>query len=243
MASTLEYDNNNGSDPQQLKVLQENWQRKNHRGQGYYSKNPNSETEESFKSPLLSSSTFINAGLVIPKLSVPNWLNVVIGLLMSIKYVRESQLLLSQTSTPLVNDILSFIDKWISALNRIRPPKRTSTELAKLSNITFNVPNDDSVNDEEQLNFIFHNILVPIINHSIYAIRISCCTLCKFTVKTKFNINYIPINITDGKFQIVNQLKNYFDGGTSDDLCKKCSMTMSRQIKLIDRKCIIIFNS
>ncbi len=243
MASTIEDDNNDGSGQQQLKVLQENWQQKNNRGHGYYSKNPNSETQESFKSPLFSSSTLINDGLVIPKLPVPNWLNIVIGLLMSIKYVRESQLLLSEAPTPLVKDILSFIDKWMSALDRIKPPKRTSTELMQLSNTRFDVPNDDPVNDEEQLNFIFHNILLPVINHPISAIRICCCTWCKFTVHTRFDINYIPINIIDGKFQIINQLKNYFDGGTSDNLCEKCSMTMSRQIKLLDRKCIITFNS
>jgi hypothetical protein len=244
MASTIENDNNDRSGQQQLKVLQENWQQKNNRGHGYYSKNPNNEIQESFKSPLVSPSTLINDGLVIPELPVPNWLNVTIGFLMSIKYIRESRLLLlSETSTPLINNIIGFIHKWMSELDRIRPPKRTSTELMQLSNTRFDVPNDDPVNDEEQLNFIFNNILLPVINYPISAIRICCCTLCKFTVHTRFDINYIPINIIDGKFQIINQLKNYFDGGTSDSLCEKCSMTMSRQIKLLDRKCIITFNS
>jgi len=72
MASIIEDDDNDGSGQQQLKVLQENWQQKNNRGHDYYTKNPNNETQESLKSPLFSSSTLINDGLVIPKLPVPN---------------------------------------------------------------------------------------------------------------------------------------------------------------------------
>jgi len=224
------------NDEQRLKAVQENWRKKNNRGHGHYTKNPNNDTQESLKSLLFSYSTSVNDGLIIPKLPVPNWLDVAIGLLMSIKYVRESQLSLSKSLSPLINDILSFIDNWLSALARIKPPKKTSPELNQLLNTKFNMPSDDQVDDKNHLNFIFHNILLPIINHQMPAIRISCCTLCKFTTYTQCTINYIPISIVNGKLQITSQLKNYFDGGTSDNICQKCSMTMSRQLKLLDRK-------
>ncbi|CAF5090763.1 unnamed protein product, partial [Rotaria sp. Silwood1] len=59
---------------------------------------------------LIASSTTINDGLSIPDLPVPNWLNVTIGMLLSIKSIRESAPSSLTISTSLPNDILSFIN-------------------------------------------------------------------------------------------------------------------------------------
>jgi hypothetical protein len=75
------------------------------------------------KYSLIASSTSINDGLLVPHLLVANWLSIVIGLLITIKLIRESLTLSSVTLTPLLNDILSFIDKWISSSNLIKIPK------------------------------------------------------------------------------------------------------------------------
>ncbi|CAF2106359.1 unnamed protein product, partial [Rotaria magnacalcarata] len=42
-------------------------------------------------------------------------------------------------TTPLLVDILSFINNWISGCNRLKPPKKNSTELNKLLNTQFNI--------------------------------------------------------------------------------------------------------
>ncbi|CAF2835964.1 unnamed protein product [Rotaria sp. Silwood2] len=110
----------------------------------------------------------------------------------------------------------------------------------QLLNSKFQVPPDVSNDGSEQLNFILHKILLPIIDRYIPAVKAYCCTSCNFTVYTRFNTSYIPINMVQVQSQIRHRLNSYFDGSISDHLCDKCSMTMSRRIKLLECPSVII---
>ncbi|CAF3269861.1 unnamed protein product [Rotaria sp. Silwood2] len=241
MATTTE-DTYNEVHQQKLKELQENWRKKNRRGSGFYTKKPETSIMNGLKYTLIASSTKVNDGLSIPNLHVPNWLNVVIGVLISIKSIRESLPLSLTISTPFLNDILCFIDKWVTSLNSNKLRKQIIVEQMHISNTKFQIPTDVPIDVNDQLNFILHQILLRIIDCSIPAIKIYSCISCKFTLRTRFNINYIPINMIEGQFQLRHQLHNYFNSCLSDHLCSKCSMSMSRQIKLLECPSVIILS-
>ena len=194
------------------------------------------------KYTLVALSTTISDGLYIPDLPVPNWLNVTIGLLISIKSIRGTSALSSRISTPLSHDIINFISKWVSLSQRIKLSKRTP-ELLQLLNSKFKIPPDVPIDVNEQLSFILHMFLLPIIDRCIPAIKTHCCTSCNFTVHTRFSISYIPINIVEEQSQFRHRLNIYFDGCISDHVCDKCSMSMSRHIKLLECKMINKFFS
>lgn len=229
-------ENSNEAHQQRLKEVKENWRKNNRRGLGHYAKQPDVTVLNNLKNILVTSPISINEGLSVPNLPIQNWLNVAVGLLISIKSIRNSLPLSLENSTPLLDEILSFIYQWMSCMNRIKPPKRTSTELMKLLTTKFQLPIDSPDNSSDQLRFILHDILLPTIHHSISTITIYHCTSCKFTMHAQYNISYIPINVVERELKLHNQLNNYFTGGTSDYLCEKCSMSMSRKIKLVDCK-------
>ncbi|CAF3717580.1 unnamed protein product [Rotaria sordida] len=241
LASTSD-DSNNESSQQRLKELKENWRQKNRRGSGFYAKKPDKSIMNNLQYALIASSTTINDGLSIPDLPVSNWLNVTIGMLISIKSIRESAPSLLTISTSLPNDILSFINRWTSSSNRTQPKKQTSTEQIQLLNAPFHIPTNVPVDGNEQINFILHKIILEIIDSSIPAIKIFTCMSCKFTIHTRFNINYIPLNMVEGKYHLREQLNNYFGGFISDHICYKCSTSMSRHIKLLECPSVIILH-
>lgn len=221
---------------QKFRELKENWKKTNRRGLGHYAKAPDASVLNNLKHILVTSATSINEGLSLPNLPIENWLNVAIGLLVSIKSIRDSLPFSPANSTPLLNQILTFIHQWISCLNRIKLPKRTSTELMQLLNTKFALPMDSPNNISDQLHFILHDILLPTIHHSLSIITCYHCTSCQFTMHARYNISYIPINVVERELKLNNLLTNYFTGGASDHLCERCSMSMSRKIKLLDCK-------
>lgn len=77
------------NDSQQIKLVEEHWQQKSKRGHGRYTKAPDDNTLSRMKSNLLVPIlTKINEGLSFPIL-VPEWLDVAIGILLSIESVRN----------------------------------------------------------------------------------------------------------------------------------------------------------
>lgn len=143
--------------------------------------------------------------------------------------------------TPLLVDILCFIKKWLSALNRIKPPKKTSIDQNQLLNTKFHIPSDIPIDINEQLTYIIRNILLPITDRSIPIKKIYHCSSCKLTIDVILNVDIIEISMVDNQFYLHHQLANYFASGTSDHLCDKCNMYMSRQIKILDCKNIYNF--
>ncbi|CAF4808358.1 unnamed protein product, partial [Rotaria socialis] len=233
-------DTNTETNQQQLKELTENWRKNNRRGHGFYAKKPDTSIMNNLKYTLVVYSTTINDGLSVPHLPVPNWLNIAIGTLVSIKSIRTSSSLSLKISTPLINDIINFITKWISSAEYIKRTKKHSAELMHLLNSKFQIPADIPTDGCGQLNFILHKILLPIIDRCIPAVKEYCCTSCNCTVRTRFSISYIPINMVEVQTQLHHRLNSYFDGCMSDHLCDKCSMTMSRRIKLLECPPVII---
>ncbi|CAF2146068.1 unnamed protein product [Rotaria magnacalcarata] len=233
-------DTNTETNQQQLKELTENWRKNNRRGHGFYAKKPDTSIMNNLKYTLVVYSTTINDGLSVPHLPVPNWLNIAIGTLVSIKSIRTSSSLSPKVSTSLINDIINFITKWISSAEYIKRTKKHSAELMHLLNSKFQIPPDIPPEGCGQLNFILHKILLPIIDRYIPAVKEYCCTSCNCTVRTRFSISYIPINMVEVQTQLHHRLNSYFDGCMSDHLCDKCSMTMSRRIKLLECPPVII---
>ncbi|CAF4249386.1 unnamed protein product [Rotaria sp. Silwood2] len=214
---------NDLSGQQQLKQLKENWRKANRRGYGFYAKKPDRLVMNNLKYALVTSSTTINDDLCMPNLSTSNWLNLTVGALISIKYIRESTVLSRRISTPLLYDIVCFISKWLSMTKRIKPQRKNSTELINVLNTNFQIPPNFPVDGNKQLNIILHEFLLPIIDCSIPAIKTYRCAHCNFSIQTRFDIKYITINMTEGSFQLCHRLNNYFDGSVSDHLCDKCS--------------------
>ncbi|CAF3628835.1 unnamed protein product [Rotaria sordida] len=239
LMGTIFQDTGGETNSQQLKVVQERWRQSNRRGHGHYAKTPETSIMNNLKNALIISSSNINDRIILPQLSVSNWLNISIGLLLSMKIIRETPPS-SPMKTPLLIDILSFIKNWISASNRLKPPKKTSVELTTLLNTQFHIPINFPTDVNEQLSFIIHNILLPIISYSISVNKIYRCTSCKHTINVRFNINYIEISMVENQFRLNQQLANYFANNSSDHICDKCSMLMSRQIKISDCPPIII---
>lgn len=235
MAVTSE-DTSNVIHQQKLKELQENWRRKNNRGDGHYTKKPEPLVLNNLKYALITSTKRINDDLVIPHLSITPWLNVAIGLLISMKTIRDSSLSPPIQSTTLLNEIVSFVNKWMNCLRNIKPPKKTSAEQTQLINTKFDIPPDVPTDANDQINYILHKILLPLIDHSIPAIKAYICESCKLAIHTKFHMSYITLNITEGQLQLNNQLNYFFNGSISDKLCEKCSNSMLRSINLLDCK-------
>jgi hypothetical protein len=85
---------------------------------------------------------------------------------------------------------------------------------------------------------IIRNILLPITDRSIPIKKSYHCSSCKLTIDVILNMDMIEISMADNQFYLHHQLANYFASGTSDHLCDKCNMCMSRQIKILDCKSI-----
>lgn len=242
--ASLNKKNSSAVSQQELKGVQDNWQSKNHRGHGHYSKKPTDDTIDHLtQSSAYLTTSIVNQNVLIPSLPIAHWLNVCIGVLLSIQYVRECRLSLATTSLPLVDQILTFLDKWISCNRRIKPPKKTNDEQKKLLNTTFTLPKNVPTDEIEQTNFILQNILIPVIDHSIAALKTYHCPSCKSTIMSHVNLNHITINVTDNHLHLERQLKYFFNGVTmTDHKCLKCASIMSLNIKLLECKSTFVFD-
>lgn len=235
----------NSTQQRKLKEISEHWSQSNHRGHGHYAKKPDCNTMLNLKSTLISSTSMINENLSLPNLSAPNWVNVGIGLLLSVERVRKSPPRSSLMTTLLLIDIANFIESWILATDSAKSTKKTNTIQERLLNTDFTIPISVPVNPMEQAAFLLHNVLIPIIARPLSAIKSYVCSSCKFSMRVHFTANYIPINVVHNQLLLRNELTSYFSGSMSDSLCPKCSLTMIRRIELLDCKhtysCLLFF--
>ncbi|CAF3118807.1 unnamed protein product [Rotaria sp. Silwood2] len=221
-----------------LKVIQERW-KSNRRGHGHYTKAPEKMIMNNLKNVLIMPSTNVNADLIMPQLTVSHWLKISIELLLSIKVVREA-LPLSSSNTLLLDDIVGFIKNWVSISKRLKSLKKTNAEITQVLNTEFHLPVNFPLDTDEQIAIILHKILLPIIAHPIPAKKIYNCTACKNVLNIGFDIDYIQINMVENQFRFNQQLSNYFSDISSDRVCDKCHMLMSRQLKILDCPPVII---
>jgi len=224
------------SKQKKLKEISESWNKSNRRGHGHYTKKPESIVMMNLTSALVVSSSKINDNLSLPDLSAPNWLNVTIGLLLSITTIRQSPPQSTIMQTSLLIDVANFIENWILASGNTRCKKKTNAIQKRLLNTDFDVPPNIPIDPAEQSVYLLHNLLLPMIAQPMLAIKTYLCTACKFLTRTHTIINYIPINVVNGQILIYNELITYFISSTSDVLCNKCSFPMTRRIELLDCK-------
>ncbi|CAF0954609.1 unnamed protein product [Adineta steineri] len=240
MATCSQTDNLQNDRQLVLNEVREKWRQPNHRGHGYYCKPPNELIKNNLKNALIMCPSTINSGLVIPVLPVSNWLNVTLGILLSIKVFRDTLPQSSLTMRSISVEIIHFISNWMLCLNRIKPPKKTSPEQKELLNFKFHLPLNVPSDIDQQIAYILDKILIELLGRPIPVKIIYTCTSCQFITETRSEINYILISMLKNQFHLDDQLSNYFTGNISDYKCTKCHSYMLRHIKIIDCPSVII---
>jgi hypothetical protein len=226
------------SDSQRLKLVEEHWQQKSKRGRGRYTKAPSDNVLSAMKSNLLTPSiTNINEGLSLPVLK-PEWLNVAIGVLLSIESVRSrSELSLPQTEINLLQqEVDVFIQEYVRQINTDNPLSNRKKPKNIIDNLSINIPmSTDVPNDiHRQLFFILETLITPILNNDLEAIKTFICIKCNKFVRTYFSTSFpILLNVSHGVFSLEREIVNYFADNTSDRMCTTCSMPMIRRISVI----------
>ncbi|CAF2090284.1 unnamed protein product [Rotaria magnacalcarata] len=109
-------------DEQRLKPIEERWRQKvSRRGLGHYAKCPDQQVFTDVLSCLLTSQIYFNDNIKLPTIN-PNWLNVGIGILLSVGNNNNSSHhrfnLISANDSPLLSTIATFLDEWCNSSAR-----------------------------------------------------------------------------------------------------------------------------
>lgn len=224
------------NDSQQIKLVEEHWQQKSKRGHGRYTKAPDDNTLSRMKSNLLVPTlTKINEGLSFPIL-VPEWLDVVVGILLSIESVRNRIC----SSSPSTNDNLqqqveSFIRQYIFSMNKNSTNGKKSNYANNDVDIDYEMLADIPEDKHRQLFFIVDKVVLPLIKSDLEAIRSFTCINCNKSIRTYFSTSSpIILNALHGTFCLEREIFNYFSENSSDRTCTTCSTTMLRRISVIN---------
>ena len=186
---------------------------------------------------LIAPVTDINRDLLLPNLSGPTWLNVAIGLILSIGWMRRFPPRSTDMRAPLLIDVANLIESWSVATEKARSTQKISEIRSRLLNTQFDIPSNVPNDPREQLVFVLHHLLLPIINEPMVGIKTYHCVACKHTIRKYISINYIPVNLVNGQLLLYNELATYFANSASDVVCCRCSQSMNREIQLLDCKC------
>ncbi|CAF3701085.1 unnamed protein product [Adineta steineri] len=227
---------NTSASQQTLKLIKEQWQQKNKRGQGHYTKTPDDNVMLALKSKLLAPSTEqINNGLTLPSLK-PEWLDVAIGILISIESVRDSIVSSTYSRTRAIEDkVVAFIRQYTMQMNadiiaNRKTQRKTIDKFNTDSLLSIDVPSDS----KRQLSFILDTIILPIANNRLEAIKTFTCMNCKKVIRTYFSsISPITLNISQSNFCLEIEIVRFFSDTTSDQICTSCSVPLIRRISVI----------
>lgn len=219
-----------------LKEVTEHWRPTNRRGHGHYAKPPGSSIMNHLQSSLIVPVTDINSGLVLPNLSCPTWLNLAIGMVLSIGTIRDSPPRSTSMATPLLIDVANFVESWCTLTKDQRSTKTKSEALSRLLKTQIDIPDNVSINCQEQTIFLLHHLLLPLVNRPMTAMKIHRCSSCNYSIRKYETVNYIPINLVNGQLHVRNELATYFSSSTSDVMCHRCRQPMDRRIELLDCK-------
>lgn len=237
------FEENSSTQRRRLKGVREQWKKSDRRGQGRYSKPPGTMMLTNLTNSLFAPAKDINSDVSLPDLCAPTWLNLAIGLLLSIKAIRQSPPRSTNMKTPLLIDVANFIENWCLYLDLTQSKKQKNAVQRKLLNTDFAIPDDVPDDTSQQSIFLLRNVLLPIISESILAIKTHNCGNCKYTINKYIVVDHIPIGLVDGKLLFRNEILTYFNNASSDLLCQRCSHPMDRQIELLDCKYIFSFPS
>ena len=219
-------------DEQRLKPVEERWrERVSKRGRGYYSKHPDQAAFTDLFSCLLSYNENINEKLTMPKIS-PNWLDVTIGMILSLRNYHEyqAQVALSMRDNSLLYVIATFLDDWHKAAN----------DASRSTTIKFKVPEDEQEDLDKQSNYILDNVLIPILPSRLIIEKIYECRNCQSNVKIRSMITSIPVSISRGGLDLTHDLVKFFSSTSSDLNCSVCKRPTTRHIEVIQWPEILI---
>jgi hypothetical protein len=215
-----------------LKPIEERWrQTSSKRNHGHYSKGPEQPTLNDLASSLLASRTDVNANLQLPSLS-PDWINVAIGLFLSIgnnvDNSRSFSLLSSnnQITCPLVGAIKTFIEEWSTSLT-------SSTYSTSVAANNFSLLIDDFNDISQQCKFILERILLLLLPCDLFVDKVYSCSTCETTKKIRDTIHSIPINVLRTGLHLEHDLYGYFAPTSSDILCESCKKATTRHIEVL----------
>jgi hypothetical protein len=177
----------------------------------------------------------INADLKLPSVS-PSWLNVAIGLLLSIgnndDLCRRPPPPLPSNAPPLLFAIWTFLDEWSSASGRS----------IYSSNINISLPNDQPEDPLQQSTFILEQILIPLLDCNLIVNKIHSCKSCQRSVTLRITIPSIPISVLRTGLNLERELQSFFAPTISDLLCSLCGNATIRHIEVIQWPQVLIIN-
>jgi hypothetical protein len=218
-------------DERRLKPIEERWRKTvSKRGRGYYSKPPEQSTFTNLVASLVLNRNDINAHLKLPNLS-PNWLNVAIGLLLSVGYETgghyEVSPLLSDDDRALIDIIKTFLDDWFNSI-------LTQTNSCRSTTINFSLPADVLSDICQQSTFILEKILIPLLPCNLIVNKIYSCNTCEKKVKMKTTITSIPIDSQRSGLHLEQDINAFFGESLSDILCTFCNKPTIRKIDILE---------
>lgn len=226
------YDNEN----HRLRELEERWRQDNRRGHGHYAKKPEPTVMSNLRYSIVKPPESVNSDLIFPQLSISPWLDVTIGLLLSITAIRETIESFSESTNDLFSHVVSFLKKWTTALKSRKRSRTINSCLENLSATTFEIQENIPIESDDLIAFILRNFILPLANASMPVMKLYTCVSCKRTYRVFADLSHILINAVNGQLSIQQQLKNYFRGALSDKLCDSCSGAMNREIQLLHCK-------
>ena len=218
------------TDEQRLKPIEERWRQKvSKRGQGHYTKRPDNRTVTDILSCLLTSQIYFNENIKLPNVN-PNWLNVAIGILLSVgnnendnNYRHHQSTLTSTNDSPLLSVISTFLNEWRdSPRNNSRS---TSINFPLLSNLLNETP--------EKSFYILENILIPLLPCNIIINKVYSCKSCQSTIKIRSAITSIPVHVSKSGLYLERDLTDFFAPTSSDLLCSMCKKSTIRHIEVL----------
>ena len=228
---------NSSNDGQRLKMIEEHWQENSKRGRGRYTKPPDDKALLRMKCNLLTTSIKnINDGLCLPVLN-PKWLDIAIGLLLSIESVRNGSHSLSEKprSSRLLQEVENFIQQYLTLIERIPATNRQKCR-SLMDNLAINIPVSITVSDEpdQQIFFILESLISPIVNSNLEMIKTFICVKCNESIRTYFSTSFpILLHPSQGTFSLEREIINFFAKNLSDRVCSSCKMPMLRQISVM----------
>ncbi|CAF4583183.1 unnamed protein product [Rotaria socialis] len=223
-------------DEQRLKPIEERWRQKvSRRGLGHYAKCPDQQVFTDVLSCLLTSQIYFNDNIKLPTIN-PNWLNVGIGILLSVGNNNNSSHhrfnLISANDSPLLSTIATFLDEWCNS----------SARDIRSTTINFPLLNFDLNQTLEQSTYILEKILIPLLPCRLIINKVYTCKSCESTIKVRCIITSIPVHVSKNGLYLERDLFDFFDQTTSDLHCSTCKKSTIRHIEVIEWPRVLLIN-
>jgi hypothetical protein len=222
-------------DEQRLKPIEERWRQKvSKRGSGHYAKCPDEPVFTDLLSSLLASQVNINENIKLPTVN-PNWLNVAIGMILSLENYNIAHHRSTSPSTDdssLLSIISTFLEEWCNS----------STNNIRSTNVNFSLPSNELTASIDQSTYILEKILIPLLPCHLIINKVYVCKSCQSTVKIRSTITSIPVNVSKSGLHLERDLSDFFTPTASDMLCSLCNKPTTRHIEVVQWPQVLLIN-